>query len=287
MDDAEVKAMRQALRQVNEHLAQAHQELGAEREALGLADVVFHSNSNLPALNYVTPRKNTAWVSGKEIEQGLERLRALHRVPRVMYIEGLFPPLFAKTLRALGLEVSQETPVMLYRPAEGLPQLEAKPEDIYILTVENQHGAKMWRDVRSEDYYIASMGVEPLFVGQEMDAAAPVHQIDIIAYRYGDPVGGVRVTLYEGSAHIAALAVKNTFHTPALIHLLQVGAIEAAVEHDCALIFAPGETEEDRRLCRELGFVDSGSIVCYSEKLTEPREDTHDDTLAQPVLVLR
>lgn len=287
MNDAEVKAMRQALRQVNEHLAQAHHDLGAQRESVGLADVVFHESSSLPALNYVTPRKNTAWVSGKEIEQGLDRLRALQRQPRVMYIEGLFPPLFARTLHELGLAVSQETPVMLYRPSGEAPVVNPRPEAVFVMTVDDQQGAGIWREVQRGDYYIATMRVEPLFVGQALEAAPLTHQADMILYRYGHKAGAVRVTFHQGSAHIAALAVTSEFCSTELIHMLQAAAIEAAIAQNCGLVFAPGETEDDRRICRALGFADSGSIVCYAEKSDEPREDSDDAILAQPVLVLR
>ncbi|RMG71113.1 MAG: hypothetical protein D6711_15945, partial [Chloroflexi bacterium] len=47
-----------------------------------------------------------------------------------------------------------------------------------------------------------------------------------------------------------------------------------AIERGCDLIFTSGETEADRRLCRQMGFVDSGSVVCYAQ--TSQQEETHD-----------
>lgn len=291
MDDSAAKDVRRVLRQVQEHLFQAHLNLGAERETLGMVDVVHHPVNALPYLNYVTPRRNTAWVSGKEVEQGLTRLRDLHRAPRVHYIEGLFPPLFAKTLRDLGLVVEQETPIMIYKRDDVTSKplrLPSAPDGVILQRVQDQRGSEIWWYVWRNAYYdVLTMGVEPLFVGRDQREIALGKQIDILMYHHGFPVGVVRATIYEETAHIAALALMKELRSPEMTRLLQASVMQVALERGCNLIFAPGDTENDRRLCREIGFVDSGSIVCYSAKGDSTDEDSHGDTLAQPVLVLR
>ncbi len=77
MSDAEVKESRVIMRQVQEHLLQAHLRLGSQEEALGFVDVIYHPTNPVGYLNYITPRRNTAWISGKYIENGLDRLREL------------------------------------------------------------------------------------------------------------------------------------------------------------------------------------------------------------------
>src|SRR5690606_21093433 len=114
MEDSAVRESRQMLRQVHEHLLQAHTDLGAFRETISVVDVIHHPINPLPDFNYVTPRRNTAWVSGQYVKQGLDRLKQLGRTARVQYLEGLFPPLFAKTLLELGLSLERETPLMIY-----------------------------------------------------------------------------------------------------------------------------------------------------------------------------
>src|SRR5829696_21106 len=104
MDESAVKESRRILRLIQDHILQAHSLLGVEQESAGMVDVLHHPTNRNGDLNYVTPRRNTAWVSGGYVEKGLERLRQLGRTERVQYVEGLFPPLFAKTLRELGLE---------------------------------------------------------------------------------------------------------------------------------------------------------------------------------------
>lgn len=288
MDDAAVKEMRLALRHVQEHLTQALLRLGAERESLGLVDVIRHPTSKAPYLNYATPRKSTAWVSAKDVEKGIVRLRELERMPRVQYIEGLFLPIFAKTLRDLGLRVEQETPLMLYRP-EGALTSPKKPDGVTVLPVSDLRGVEMWWYVwRNAFYDVLTLGVEPLIVGHDMREITLGRQIDILAYYFGTPVGVARVTVHDESAHMAAFAIMKELRDDALMaRVLQAAAIQAAVERKCTLIFAPGDTEQDRRLWRDMGFVDSGSLVCYSERPEESRGKSHDDTLAEPVLVLR
>jgi hypothetical protein len=202
-------------------------------------------------------------------------------------VEGLFPPLFAKTLTSLGLKVEQETPIMLFRPENAPKKAPDKPDGVTVLPVSDHRGVETWWYVWRNAYYdVISMGVEPVFVGRDMREIALGRQVDIVSYHYGFPVGVARLTVYGETAHIAALAIMKEHRTPEMTSLLQAAAIKEAITRKSTLIFAPGQTEQDRRLCRDMGFVDSGSIVCYAEKT----EQTHGETnglLAEPVLVLR
>lgn len=287
-DSAAVKEIRQALRLVQEHLLNAHFTLGAQCESIGLVDVIYHPENRLPALNYTTPRKNTAWVSAKEIAQGLDYLRSAQRTARVSYIEGLFPAMFAKTLSGLGLAAEQETPIMLFY-ADKTPLNPAPlPNGMTLHHVTDQRGIEAWWYVwRNAHYDVISLGVEPLFVGQDIREISAGRQIDILLYHHGFPAGVARMTIYNETAHIAGLALMKEIRTAQMQHALQTAAIQLAIERGCKLIFAPGDTDTDRQLCRQIGFMDSGSIVCYSEKSGNAYGDHHDVFMAQPVLVLR
>ncbi|MCA9912927.1 MAG: hypothetical protein KC496_06245, partial [Anaerolineae bacterium] len=89
MNKTEIKEARVTLRRVQAHLHQTHLNLGAEEQSVGFVDVVHHASSALPNLNYVTPRRNTAWVSGKHIADGIAVLRDLGRRARVRFVDGL------------------------------------------------------------------------------------------------------------------------------------------------------------------------------------------------------
>ena len=296
MDNSSVKESRQLLRRIQDHLFQAHAAFGVEHETIGFIDVIHHPTNTLPDLNYVTPRRNTAWVSGQFVEQGLDHLRSLKRQPRVQYIEGLYPPLFAKTLRDLGLYVERETPLMIYAPG-GLnnttpppPTAPPVPSDARLELVTDQRGLELWWYVWRNAYYdVLTLGVEPLAVGRDMAALRLGQQLDVMLYRHNFPVGVIRLGVQTNnkSAHVVALALMREARSPQLTKLLLTAAMRAALARGCTLIFAPGETEEDRVLNRELGFIDVGSMVCYAARSEDVNEVDEHDILVQPILALR
>lgn len=289
MDDAAVRETRRVLRQIQDHIIQSHLHLGATRESVGFVDVIRHPDSAISSLNYITPRKNTAWVSGKHIEQGLDFLREKGETPRVHFPEGLFPPMFARTLRELGLTVEHETPLMIYKPADHPNpfKMPPRPDGTTLTQVTDQHGVALWWYTWQNAHYdVQVMGVEPVFIGHEMREVSLGYHIDIIAFYYGFPRGVVRLTIYDQTAQINAIAFMKEARNEAMAILLHSAAVKAAIDRDCTLIFTSGETEADRDLCRKLGFVDSGSIVCYAERPDGTQEDSNEH-LAQPVLIMR
>ncbi|MBL8164837.1 MAG: hypothetical protein JNJ61_22820 [Anaerolineae bacterium] len=287
---AEERETRRILRQVQDHLFSIHTGLGAVRETVGMVEVFHHPTNPLPNLNYVTPRPKTAWVSGSMVQQGLDHLSKFDRTARVQYVEGLFPPLFAKTLRDLNLKVERETPVMIYKP-EGIsghipPPLTQPhlPDGVTLEQVRDQRGIEAWWYVWRNAYFdVLTLGVEPLFVGRDTAALRLGQQLDFLLYRYGFPVGVTRVSIQGETAHILALAVLKEVRTAQMIQALQTAALAGALERKASLIFAPGETETERRLGRELGFVDFGSIVCYSGS-NQAHEERHVPSMEHPVL---
>jgi hypothetical protein len=294
MDSEAVKASRRILRCVQDHLYHAHVNLGGIEESVGLVDVLYHPTSTLASLNYITPRRSTAWVSADMIQQGIDHIRKMKRTPRVQYIEGLFPPIFSKTLIDLGLRVEWELPLMVYIPTgfNGVipPPIKALEmlDGVRIESVNDQRGIELWWYVwRNAFYEVMTLGIEPLFVGRDMAALKMGYQIDVLAYRGSFPVGVARVSIHDKTAHILAMALMKEERTPEMTKALQSAVLKAALDRNCNLIFAPGETEADRRICREVGFLDFGSIVRYSANPLENVEEKDDDILGQPVLALR
>lgn len=291
MDSATIKESRRVLRRIQDHLYLAHSSLGVQRESVGLVDVMHHPTSSLASLNYVTPRRSTAWVSSEMIEQGLQHMRQIERTPRVHYIEGLFPPPFAKNLLDLGLKVEWELPLMAYLPGGFNGQMPPPltdallPANLAIEPATTERSGQVWEAVQqhSTAYVVATLGVEPLLVG----ALQPGQQIDLLLCRGDTPIGAVRLSIQEETAHLLALALLKEAYTPELNAALLTAAVRAAVAQGCTLIYAPGETETDRQIARGLGFMDFGGIVCYAAN-TYTNAEVHDDRiLGQPVLTLR
>ncbi|MCU0511547.1 MAG: hypothetical protein MUE40_03160 [Anaerolineae bacterium] len=276
------------MRRVQEHLRGIHLTLGAKDESAGFADVIYHESSPLPALNYVIPRRNTAHVPGSHIEDGLKLLRQRGRVGRVYFAEGLYPPLFIGSLRELGLVVETETPMMVYRPQQGVLSLPVLPPEITINRVEGQQSMGIWWYVwRNAFYDVVTSTVDPIILGQDLRSTAQGNQIDLILYRYAFAVGVVRMTVHDKSACIAARALMKDYYTPELMRLLQGAAVRMALDAGCDLVFMPGETDAERQLCRDSGFIDAGSMVCYVESsaIAVPAAENQPAEV-QPVLIL-
>lgn len=293
IDDAGVREMRRLLRQVQEHLFLSHVDLGARRETVGWVELVYHPANAVPDLNYIAPRRKTAWVSGHNLQQGLDRMASLERTPCVRYIEGLYPPLFAKALGEFGLEAQQETPIMLYK-AGGIqslglvlpsPALSAH-EDIRVSIVQDELGAELWWEFwRNGLYDVIAPGIEPLIRWRQN--GSPVgQQVDIMIYRQKSLVGVARVSLQpqNQSSQITALALLQEMRSADLTQTLLAAALHQALARGCDLVFAPGDSDDLRALYRDLGFIDVGSLVSYSQRAPVANEGTDDGGVAQPVL---
>jgi hypothetical protein len=292
MDEADVKETRRILRLVQGHINQAALNLGAVTQTVGLVEILHHPNASLSSLNYVTPRQRTAWISARDVEQGLNVLRALDRTPRIEYIEGLFPPLFARTMLDLGLNVERETPLMIFNVEKGRFAMPSAPDGVVVSPTSGNEGTALWWYVWRNAYYdVVTDAADPVFVGQDLRKAAEGTQLDVVMYRYRFPVGVARLTLNtkQQTAQVLAMALMKEVRTPEYLRLLQASALKAAVDAGSTMIFTSGPTEADRQMSRENGFVDCGSLVCYAEISEDSRaqKDSDDDPVAQPVLTLR
>ncbi len=113
LEAAQVREIRQLLRQVDACLRVRRELHGAQHESVGLTDVYWHPDNLHPALNLVVPRRNTAYVPVADVQRGLQRLRELGRPARLQYIEGLFPPQYRDQLQSVGLRPEVRAPLAL------------------------------------------------------------------------------------------------------------------------------------------------------------------------------
>lgn len=286
MSRAEVKEARTVLRRIEAHLRQSHLNLGAQAESIGFVDVIHHRSSPLASLNYVTPRQNTALVPSNHIQQGLDSLREKSQPVRVRFAEGLFPPFFTSSLRELGLSMESETPIMIFKADIDKPRKTPRiPSDVAISYVNDHQSMGIWWYVWRNAYYdVFTSTAEPLFIGRDMQSVFEGQQLNLILYRHRFPVGVIRVTRYEGTAHLLAHALMKEVRNSDWDKLIRVVAQDAAILSGCDLIFATGTDEEERQLYRDIGFIDSGSIVNYAE-ISEEDYQT-DESLTQSVLVI-
>lgn len=288
--------VRQTLRRVQAHLLHSQVGLGAKHEKVGLMEVLYHPNNMMSSLNYATPRQKTAWVFAKQVQLGLDYLTERGRTARFQYIEGLYPPRFAKSLDELNLEVESETSLMIYTAAEDegekAVQAPETPPHIRLKTVHDIRDAEIWHYVwKNAHYDVFTLGVEPLYVGRDMEAITLGKQIEVLAYMGDFPFGVARITVHEDTAHIVGTAILKEMRTTEYTQMITQAALRAALEAGCTLVFTSGESNEERKVNRTLGFLDFGSIVCYAAKPNSQHingpQVTGNDPVAKPILNLR
>lgn len=284
-----VRETRRMLRLVQAHLIQTSVNHGASVQVKGFVDVVHHATSAANELNYVTPRKNTAWVSAKEIEHGIEALRGLGRLARVQYIEGLFPPQFATTMNTLGLHMEHETPLMLLEMhSPPPPAARSLSEGLTISEVTDAQGGALWWYVwRNAFYDVVTQTAPPVAIGMDLYHIASGHQTDFVMMRAGLPIGVARLSYYPAAstAHLESVAFIREARQPRLLRALIQQLMAHAHARGATLIFSSGDAERDAY--RELGFIDCGSIVWYAEKANDTHKDIHHGGMAQPLLTVR
>jgi ribosomal protein S18 acetylase RimI-like enzyme len=293
MNDSTVKQTRQILRQVQSHLMEAHLYRGAEQEQVGLVEVLHHPASTTPELNYVTPRKNTAWVSMPEVMNGLKILKGHERALRVMFIEGLFIPAFGDRLSNIGLARESEVRVMALQldPTEietmspdefDSDQTMSMGTTTFINVSSRAESALWWYLWRNAHYDVVTQTAELRFIDSSYKQIADGHQLDLIMRVGGIPAGVVSLTLSADrtSAQISAFALaRETRSLPHAQQLLEAVIDEAKARGISLLFFAEADVLLNTA-GQALGFMDCGGIVCYSEANDPFHVEGGHDTLA-------
>jgi hypothetical protein len=255
MDDASVKESRVALRLVQEHLLAAHALAGCNTQGAGMVDLVTHPSDASPHLNYVLPRRNTAWVPTPAIEQGLARLGELGREPRFQYIEGLFPPQFGDTLTKINLQTLEALPVLAFRLGGIIGNTATYPPvpsagDLRARRISPERGAVLWTQSEWQTPIAGTLG----------SVSATV--MEIAAYRQRNPVGVLRLEVQpdHGTAQLVRLALSDAEDADAAQHLMGAG-VRLAIRHRGPLVFAM--TGALAQPLETLGFVELGRLVTW------------------------
>jgi len=283
MKPSEIKSRKDKLRQIEEHLRLAHDDLGVERDSVGFVEVVHHPSYILPSLNYVTPRRKTAMVPGKHVENGVSALGDYRRKVRVLYIEELFPPFFGDTLKKMGLYLNVKIPLWVVDLTETSPHVHL-PQRMSVNTIVNQQGLAIWSLVwRNASYRVFGTSLEPLQIGNLNPKHDNIH--DIILYLNHKPMAVSRLTIHDGTAHLMARALAQSNQPLRLQQWLLEVTVQTAQEQGCELLFICDKTIQYLQPVTDLPLTQEGSMLLYTD---EPKnkhgEGTH-DTVEQLVLL--
>ena len=280
MNPETVKNSRVLLRRALDHIEDAAQHLGVLRESVGFVDVLSHPEMAIPELNYVTPRRNTAWIGGQAILSGLDLLTSRRRSARFFFVEGLIPAQFADTLTALDLELITAIPILVLEAAQGhqiLAPVQPEPGDVQIESPSVRHTPPClttWELLaRDPAFKITSLHLEPL------TANPSLKQVDILLARADQIIGLARLSLNTTlqSGHIVACGVRRDFDTAGVGRLLCSSLLRYAVEQGATMVFGDMPTDASRTALLELGAAELGRTVFYTDPA---RAELHKDTAA-------
>jgi hypothetical protein len=283
MNRSEIKSYKERLRQIEDHLRHAHDTMGVQRDSIGFVEVVHHPTYVLPELNYVTPRRKTALVPGKHVEDGISSLRDHRRSARMLYVEELFPPFFGDSLQKIGLSLEDRYPLWTIDLTQSItPQ--SLPDELSVKTVINQQGIEIWSLIwRNANYQVHGTPLEPIQVGKQY-----IHQntvVDVILYNHDTPIAVARLTIHESTAHLMARALHQPIQLPNLHQCLIQVATQTAIEHDCTLLFICDKNIEQLLSSSDLPCQQDGNMLCYTDSIDDSfGEETH-DTVEQPLLL--
>ncbi len=287
---------RQVLRRIQEHFNSARRRRGALFEQVSTVDVYYHPRDTAARSNYVTPRRGVAWVPGTDVRRALDRLAALDRVPRLSMVKGLFPPAFHAQLRAIGLTVESDYPIMTYglipNCDQNVPDTEPVPAPTRRLAtyeVADRNAVETWLRLGMEGGYPDPGDVDRLWenvtLGQEM------------YFLTSDDLtiaGGAGVILNPPMAEILCIDTIALYRRRGVASAAVRAAVQFAQTHGGSLIFQVAFSEGAARLYRRLGFVDLDQVITYcrpgdsssvhrSAEMTRKGDTAHERDVAQPV----
>jgi ribosomal protein S18 acetylase RimI-like enzyme len=287
---------RQVLRRIQEHFNTTRRRRGSLFEQASTIDIFYHPHDVAARSNYVTPRRGVAWVPGSDVNKALDRLAALDRVPRLSLIKGLFPPPFHAQLRAMGLLVESDHPILTYGAIPDCDQVitEIEPvppagHSLATYEVADRNAVATWLRLSMDGGYPDGESVDRLWdkvtLGQEMYFLAS-DELTI--------AGGAGVILNPPVGEILCVDTIGLYRRRGIASSAVRAAVQYAQARGCSLIFQVGLSENAARLYRRLGFVDLDQVITYfrptgtasrqrSTEAIREGDTAHERDMAQPV----
>lgn len=257
---------RRTLRDVQLHLQTSRLREQVITEQLGTVDVYFHKSNPAPHLNCATPHKGVAWVRHEDLTSAFSGLEHLGRIPRLVFLDALFPAAFRQQIEMMGLTLEDERAALVYHPLYGpsmqdedlfgmLPAKVHPPITISIATT--QPDLATWlRVFRAAYYNTESVRIEPREVEPLVVAAAKGQTVYILAAYENTPLGVARIVVTPPSAEIEMMSVAPLWHGMGLELALVTAAVKTGLERGSNTIFTIAPPDEFTQLYRRLGFVD-------------------------------
>jgi GNAT superfamily N-acetyltransferase len=253
------------MRQIHDHFNIVQQRRGTLVEHRRVMDVYHHPSKLGETWNYVTPRRGVAWVATSDLTDGLDRLATFDRTPRLTVIEGLFPPVFQKHLKSIGLEPLTRQRVMTYGAIPGcdqiIPETFPDPPSPRIATFEtiDQNAVALWMRLENEELALSqdeiSRSWEQVINGQ---AAYFLASDELVI------AGGAGAIFTPTMAEIVGLPTLAPFRGRGIATTAIRAAVNAAQKRGATrIMMVVPDDVRSIRFAHRLGFVDLDRLVAY------------------------
>lgn len=271
--DALNRQERQTLRQIQAYLQTALLDMQVVVEQLGTVDVYFHPTNPDPFLNCATPHKGVAWVRRDDLNGAFVGLQRLGRDPRLVFQDALFPMAFQQQLKLMGLYLENERMVMVYQPIIGpIPEDEILfgclpthfHPDVRVTVAADTPTLGAWLRVFRAGYFNTdALAVEPEIVEALVGAVNNQHNLFVLAYYQGTPLGAARVGLRDSTAELEAVVTSPLWHGMGLEDAMIAAAVREAEKCGCDTVFTIQPPEDYMRVYRRLGFEELTRVLTY------------------------
>ncbi|MBN1201064.1 MAG: GNAT family N-acetyltransferase [Anaerolineae bacterium] len=257
---------RQTLRAIQAHMRETMQRKQVVIEHIGTVDVFFHPTNPDPHLNCVTPHKGVAWIRREDLTTAFAGLERLGRIPRLVFLDALFPMAFQQQLEHMGLTLEHRRVVMGYRPLYGpnlpdenplgqLPQWFDEPVSTIIATSDDEI-ATWLRVFRSAYYNTESITIELHEIRPLVTAVEQGENLFVVGSYENTPLGAARVAIIPPTAEIQAVATAPLWHGMGLEPALITTAVYTALDQGCDTIFCFISPTDLMQTYRRLGFIE-------------------------------
>jgi len=264
---------RQMLRRIQAHLRLNALRSQAAIEQIGTVDVLIHPQNTGLHLNCIVPHKGVAWVRREDLLAAFTGMEHLGRVPRLLFLDALFPAAFQQQLTLMGLALEEQWLLMAYAPLYGphLPdevprgQLPGSMDSSITATIAStpMELAAWLRIFRAAYYNTEALIIRPDEVEPLLAAVESGESLFITACYENTPLGAARITLLPPSAEIEVVVTAPLWHGMGLEEALIETAVHAAQAYGCGTIFTLAPSETLLPLYHRLGFIEMARMLAF------------------------
>ncbi len=269
-----IRSERQTLRAIQDHMLSRRRQAGAAYTQISTVGVIYHPDDNDPAMNVVTPHQGVAWARGSDLRQGFELLGSCERIPRLQYLEGLFPEAFARQLALHGLQLESEIPIWIYTPIQGpFPEGETpfgrllsqeQTANLTIQEVTTQAELATWLRVNRSARYGVDVPHVPFSdivdLEYEFERGDSVY---IMGYYHDTPVATAQISLGATAAEILEPMVIWPWTGLGFEQALLAFTVHLLQRHSYQNIYIAGRPSYDMGLYLRLGFLLMTQIITF------------------------